>query len=205
MLPKGCTVGLSVFTIHRNPEYWPDPDTFNPDRFDHPPVAGTYLPFGGGERICIGNRFAMLEMKTVRANCHVMLVSLNCAVSGAGTSGASIRVRAGCQPTGRRAARAQPVRGPGHRHARPRHAPHWCAAVMLRADGRIVLARHKFTPLVRAAPRRLQRAWSCVADVYVKHNIFAMRSCRGQCAIAAVGRTGSVRSRAPQHARQRSE
>ena len=68
VLPTGTTVLVSINTIHHHEAYWPQPDFFDPERFHVVPQAGTYLPFGGGERMCIGNRFAMLEMKAVLAH-----------------------------------------------------------------------------------------------------------------------------------------
>ncbi|TNE85265.1 MAG: cytochrome P450 [Deltaproteobacteria bacterium] len=68
---KGTLILVSIFTIHRNPKYWDDPDRFDPDRFlpertkDH--VKGQYLPFGMGKRACVGSRMAMLELKTIVA------------------------------------------------------------------------------------------------------------------------------------------
>ncbi|MCG8326728.1 MAG: cytochrome P450 [Chitinophagales bacterium] len=59
----GTTVFLSIYAMHRHPEFWNDPDEFLPDRFlkDYPQKA--YMPFGLGPRICIGNHFALMEMK----------------------------------------------------------------------------------------------------------------------------------------------
>eukprot|EP00042_Codosiga_hollandica_P042581 m.393680 g.393680 ORF g.393680 m.393680 type:complete len:291 (+) comp56357_c0_seq9:885-1757(+) len=68
VVTPATTVMVSVRGLHRDPEYWPDPLTFNPDRFREPAKAGTYMPFGGGQRLCIGNRFAILEMKAVLAH-----------------------------------------------------------------------------------------------------------------------------------------
>ena len=70
VLPKGGTVGISAFILHRNPKYWPDPEVFQPERFltpdpDRPKHA--YMPFGAGPRTCIGNVFALTEMQIVIA------------------------------------------------------------------------------------------------------------------------------------------
>jgi cytochrome P450 len=65
-LSKGSLVLTSIYAIHRNPRYWEAPEQFNPDRFS-PENAdkiekGAYMPFGLGQRMCIGNQFALLEM-----------------------------------------------------------------------------------------------------------------------------------------------
>ena len=63
-MPKGASVEILPYALHRLPELWPNPDAFIPDRFlepTHHPYA--YLPFGGGHRLCIGQRFALNEMR----------------------------------------------------------------------------------------------------------------------------------------------
>ncbi|BDC50505.1 cytochrome P450 [Bryobacterales bacterium F-183] len=64
-IPKGADVLLSVYSLHRHPKYWVDPDSFLPERFAKDRAAnrpaGCYLPFGLGKRACIGSRFGMLE------------------------------------------------------------------------------------------------------------------------------------------------
>ena len=70
-LPVGRRANYSIYLTHRNPEHWPDPGVFNPDRFLHENERGrqpyTYLPFGGGPRNCIGAAFAQVEAKIVIA------------------------------------------------------------------------------------------------------------------------------------------
>lgn len=61
----GTVVATPPYLIHRNPEHWPNPEGFAPERFLPGAANGrhrlAYLPFGGGRRICVGNGFAMLE------------------------------------------------------------------------------------------------------------------------------------------------
>jgi cytochrome P450 len=70
--PRGAEFVISPYVVHRDPRWFPDPETFDPDRWRDdlarrlPRFA--YLPFGGGPRICIGNRFAMMEAKLVLAS-----------------------------------------------------------------------------------------------------------------------------------------
>lgn len=58
-LDVGTAVLIPVYALHHDPQYYPAPDAFDPDRFTKDDVAkrpaGTYLPFGDGPRICIGN------------------------------------------------------------------------------------------------------------------------------------------------------
>ncbi|XP_075795493.1 thromboxane-A synthase isoform X2 [Pelodiscus sinensis] len=66
-IPAGAIVEIAVGHLHYNPEFWPEPEKFIPERFtaeaklQHNPFA--YLPFGAGPRSCIGMRMALLEMK----------------------------------------------------------------------------------------------------------------------------------------------
>ncbi|XP_078521134.1 cytochrome P450 3A24-like [Lissotriton helveticus] len=66
-IPEGMVVMIPLYTLHRDPEYWPEPDTFNPDRFSKEnkdtQEPYTFLPFGSGPRNCIGMRFALLNVK----------------------------------------------------------------------------------------------------------------------------------------------
>ncbi|XP_042905397.1 cytochrome P450 3A16 [Parasteatoda tepidariorum] len=66
-IPKGANIIAPVWNIHHDPNLWPDPNKFDPDRFS-PTNKGSiqsmsYFPFGAGPRNCIGSRFAQLEAK----------------------------------------------------------------------------------------------------------------------------------------------
>nr|MDQ2715621.1 cytochrome P450 [Chloroflexota bacterium] len=65
LVPEGYTVFLSPYTLQRKAEYFPDPETFDPDRFlperEKQLPRYAYIPFGAGPRICIGNYFALME------------------------------------------------------------------------------------------------------------------------------------------------
>ncbi|KAI9203846.1 cytochrome P450 [Polychytrium aggregatum] len=62
-LNRKTNVVLVVSHLHRNPKYWKDPNTFNPDRWSEPIVPGSFLPFGDGPMNCIGQKMANIETK----------------------------------------------------------------------------------------------------------------------------------------------
>ncbi|CAN7938238.1 unnamed protein product, partial [Ixodes hexagonus] len=68
-VPKGCVVAVPVWAIHHDPQYFPDPYSFRPERFSEeninsiPPYV--YLPFGAGPRNCIGMRLGLRAVKMV--------------------------------------------------------------------------------------------------------------------------------------------
>ncbi|KAJ3645276.1 hypothetical protein Zmor_022942 [Zophobas morio] len=68
-LEKNAVVWLPIFGLHRDPQYYPEPERFDPERFSDENKTSvkpyTYLPFGSGPRNCIGSRFALLETKTL--------------------------------------------------------------------------------------------------------------------------------------------
>jgi cytochrome P450 len=65
-LPAGVSVAPCVYLVHRNPEVYPEPQRFLPERFlDNPPGTYTWIPFGGGVRRCLGASFAQFEMAVV--------------------------------------------------------------------------------------------------------------------------------------------
>jgi len=64
--PTGCSLVLNGYLLHHDPDIYPDPFAFRPERFlDESPGTYTWIPFGGGRRRCLGASFAMLEMKIV--------------------------------------------------------------------------------------------------------------------------------------------
>jgi cytochrome P450 len=69
LLPKGTEITISPHAIHHDPRFFADPDRFDPDRWavDHPAPPGAYLPFGDGNRRCIGNHFALTEIAVAAA------------------------------------------------------------------------------------------------------------------------------------------
>ena len=66
VIPAGSMVIVHVYGAHHAAKHWPDPETFDTDRFlkgtEKERVPFTYLPFGGGPRTCIGNHYAMLQI-----------------------------------------------------------------------------------------------------------------------------------------------
>jgi len=61
-LPAGVSVGPSILLSHQDPEHFPEPERFRPERFlEGHPTPNTWIPFGGGVRRCIGAGFSLME------------------------------------------------------------------------------------------------------------------------------------------------
>jgi cytochrome P450 family 6 len=67
VLEKGMTTVIPVLALHHDPKYYPEPERFDPERFNEDEKAKrhhyVYLPFGEGPRICIGMRFGLMQTK----------------------------------------------------------------------------------------------------------------------------------------------
>jgi cytochrome P450 len=70
-IPEGADVAVFPWVTHRHPDFWPEPERFDPDRFTPEREAErhrhAYFPFGAGPRACIGQYFSMLEATIVLA------------------------------------------------------------------------------------------------------------------------------------------
>jgi cytochrome P450 len=72
VIPRGSTVIVYVYGAHHAPAHWQSPESFDPERFtkgsEKLRMPFTYLPFGGGPRVCIGNHYAMLQILMILSN-----------------------------------------------------------------------------------------------------------------------------------------
>ncbi|XP_077507782.1 cytochrome P450 3A24-like [Amblyomma americanum] len=70
-IPRGVSVMAAVSCLHKDPELWPEPEKFDPERFNpenkHLIHPASFQPFGKGPRECLGKNFALLEMKLILA------------------------------------------------------------------------------------------------------------------------------------------
>ncbi|CAI9540737.1 unnamed protein product [Staurois parvus] len=71
VIPKGNICLISIYGTHHNPAVWPNPEVYDPYRFDPEKAqersSHAFVPFSAGPRNCIGQNFAMVEMKVVLA------------------------------------------------------------------------------------------------------------------------------------------
>ena len=70
-IPAGSQMLPFPYATHRHPEFWPDPERFDPDRWRPEVEAGrhpyAFHPFAAGQRICLGNNFSLFETQTLAA------------------------------------------------------------------------------------------------------------------------------------------
>lgn len=71
LIPEGTVLFVPIYAVHHHASIWPDPQTFDPDRFLPDAVKArhryAYMPFGAGPRVCIGNAFAVMEAVAILA------------------------------------------------------------------------------------------------------------------------------------------
>ena len=70
-IPGGVRVMPFPYATHRHPDFWPDPERFDPDRWTPEAEAArnpyAFHPFAAGKRICLGNNFSLLESHVIAA------------------------------------------------------------------------------------------------------------------------------------------
>ena len=70
-IPADAVIAICIYVLHRHPDFWEQPDTFDPERFSVERSQGrnkfAYIPFGAGPRQCIGNNFGLMEAALVMA------------------------------------------------------------------------------------------------------------------------------------------
>lgn len=71
LVPAGTSVSVSPYILHRNEKYYPNPEKFDPDRFSKSEMEKrhccAYIPFSAGPKNCVGQKFAIVELKTTAA------------------------------------------------------------------------------------------------------------------------------------------
>ncbi len=70
-IPANTVIAICLYTLHRHPNFWDNPDIFDPERFSPENIKRrnkfVYIPFGAGPRQCIGNNFGLMEAALVIA------------------------------------------------------------------------------------------------------------------------------------------
>jgi cytochrome P450 len=67
-VPRKSWIAINIYSLHRNPKFWENPEVFDPQRFDVQNFKGkafAYIPFGQGKRACIGKPLAMAELQII--------------------------------------------------------------------------------------------------------------------------------------------
>lgn len=77
VLPKGCNLTIDLYDLHHDPDHYPDPYKFDPDRFLPEVVAKrhpyAYVPFSAGPRNCLGEDFE-ISPKTISTNSNICYI-----------------------------------------------------------------------------------------------------------------------------------
>jgi cytochrome P450 len=81
LLKAGRSAIFSIYNLHHHADFWQQPEQFNPDRFLLPQKKYSFIPFGTGERICIGSHFALMEsqllLSMIDQHCDLQLLDPN--------------------------------------------------------------------------------------------------------------------------------
>lgn len=81
LLKAGRSAIFSIYNLHHHADFWQQPEQFDPDRFLLPQKKYSFIPFGTGERICIGSHFALMEsqllLSMIVQHCDLQLLDPN--------------------------------------------------------------------------------------------------------------------------------